>query len=134
MILFYYTNAQQNLVPNGNFETYTNCPQNTNQIYYAYPWFQPNYYDGSFATSSSTDFYHICSVGIVGVPLNYFGFQFAKSGDGYAGIGMYVCYNNDTSCINNDTSTFGREYLEVKLIQALKKQNKYCFSMYVSLS
>src|SRR5688572_17362556 len=45
----------QNLVPNGSFETYTQCPNNSSQIYFATPWKGP--------TTNSSDYQNACSPG-----------------------------------------------------------------------
>ena len=42
----------QNLIPNGNFETYRNCPRLDNLLAEAPPWFNPN--------RATPDFYHQC--------------------------------------------------------------------------
>lgn len=44
--------AGQNLVPNGNFETYQSCPRLDNQLQEAPPWYNPN--------RATPDFYHQC--------------------------------------------------------------------------
>lgn len=42
----------QNLIPNGGFETYRNCPRQDNQLSEAIPWYNPN--------RATPDFYHQC--------------------------------------------------------------------------
>ncbi len=79
--------AQTNLVPNPSFETYTNCPNNGSQINYAFPWYSP--------TWGSPDYYNTCDGSAVlsfGVPLNWFSYQYARTGSGYSGI---YCYDAD---------------------------------------
>ncbi|GAB2559210.1 T9SS type B sorting domain-containing protein [Spirosoma aerophilum] len=44
--------AGQNLIPNGSFETYRNCPRQNNQLIEATPWYNPN--------RATPDFYHQC--------------------------------------------------------------------------
>jgi gliding motility-associated-like protein len=44
--------AGQNLIPNGSFENYRNCPQQNNQLAEAMPWYNPN--------RATPDFYHEC--------------------------------------------------------------------------
>ncbi len=44
--------ASQNLVPNGSFETYRNCPRQDNLFGEAIPWYNPN--------RATPDFYHRC--------------------------------------------------------------------------
>ena len=112
-----------NLVPNPSFEIYDTCPyEPINPLYSgisaicnAVPWFQPNSTD--FFCSGSTDFYHDCNNT---VPKNISGFQYARSGNGYAGAG--ICDNPNVKF---------REYLQVPLIQTLNIKN-YCVSFYVN--
>src|SRR4030095_12505204 len=70
----------QNLVPNHDFEIYTNCPTNFGQggSLPCTPW-----QNGSLGTS---DYFNECSTGNVDVPNNWFGHQDALSGVGYTGI------------------------------------------------
>ncbi|GAB3020025.1 T9SS type B sorting domain-containing protein [Spirosoma pulveris] len=42
----------QNLIPNGGFETYRNCPRQDNLLNEATPWYNPN--------RATPDFYHTC--------------------------------------------------------------------------
>jgi gliding motility-associated-like protein len=103
--------AQVNLVPNPSFENYTSCPTWSSQINYAYPWVMP-----SLGTS---DFYNSCSIGIVGVPLNTFGYQKARTGVAYAGGQMTSGY---------------REYITSPLNMRLLKDKYYCIEFYVNLA
>ena len=122
-IICTYTNAQ-NLVPNSSFEDIVSCPNMEGQIYLAEPWFQPIMCSwGNVNDCSSSDLYNVCHVpnppqANVGVPLNDFGYQIARTGNGYAGIGVWV-------------DNGGRERIEVKLLQTLKENFVYCVSMHV---
>ncbi len=70
--------AQQNMVPNGDFEYYTTCPTGVTQISYANGW-------SSYVTSP--DYFNAChTAGIAGVPVNAFGYQYAASGQAYIGL------------------------------------------------
>ncbi len=107
--------GQTNLVPNPSFESYTSCPAMTNQVYKAFPWYNP--------TGSTPDYFNSCgydSTGMAnpGIPTNIAGYQPARTGNAYAGIGM---------------TTFANEYLGIKLDSALKPYAKYCVEFYVSL-
>jgi gliding motility-associated-like protein len=108
--------SQINLVPNYSFEDTISCPQMQGFTFYSYtpPWFSPNI--------NTPDLYNSCSTSTaVGVPIhgNGYGFQYAKSGNGYAGFGRYT------------NSNVG-EYLSVKLISPLQTGKKYCISFYVN--
>ena len=113
-ILFFYCGfikAQnfQNLVPNGSFETYTQCPNAGSQIYFSTPWNGP--------IVNSSDYYNSCS-SIMNVPYycgigsTYPCFLSAKTGSAYIGIWNYQ--------LNNV-----REYAQVKLLDTLR--NGACY-------
>ena len=112
--------AQTNLVPNPSFEYYSSCPIGQAELYKAFPWFKPTY--------NTPDYYNECSVSVypsnLDVPLNWYGFQNARTGNAYAGFGaMY------------DGATYtSREYLEVKLLEPLKKGYRYEVEYYISFA
>lgn len=103
------TQAQtfQNLIPNGSFETYTQCPKGS--INYAIPWTGP--------TINSTDYYNACSSNAnvpnyCGINSSYPCFLYARDGQAYAGMQIYNSQNY-------------REYAQVRLLDTLK--NGYCY-------
>jgi type IX secretion system substrate protein len=106
----------QNLVPNGDFETFSSCPNNFSQILLASPWMVPT-------LLNSSDYYNQCAAGTsVGVPVNAGnGYQDAHSGAGYSGV--YIYYN----------VTQSREYIEVQLTSPLVANQCYHFEMYVNV-
>lgn len=67
--------AQQNMVPNGDFETYTTCPTGLSQTTNCTGW-------GPY-TNGTSDYMNSC--GTPGVPSNIFGYQQAASGNAYVG-------------------------------------------------
>jgi len=92
----------QNLVPNPSFEEHTLCPDHDSQIDRATGW---------QANAWSPDYYNACDTnGIVGVPSNLIGYQFAASGVAYAGM---VTYTDST--LLQDYS----EYIGIFLMQPL---------------
>ncbi len=117
--------GQANLVPNPSFEIYTTCPSIYGQIYFAQPWFQPNYYFGTVTTACSSELYHTCApFGQVSVPVNNTsGHQSPKSGNGYAGF-----------VLRNQGAITSLEYIETSLVSKLLKGKTYCVEFYVSLS
>lgn len=118
--------GQVNLVPNPSFETYTTCPNFPGQIYYASPWFQPNYYFGTVTTASSSDLYNQCaSFGQTSVPTNSYvgGYQTPRTGLGYCGIGL-----------KNSGAITSREYIETSLVSPLIQGKTYCVDFFVSLA
>ena len=115
--------GQVNLVPNPSFETYDTCPNILEKIKFAVPWFQPNYPQGQY--SSSTDYFNSCTSNwTCSVPNNLAGYQYARTGQAYVGYDLFE-YPTDNS---------PREYAEVQLDSTLIAGNKYCVSFYVSLS
>ncbi len=117
-----FSASGQNLVPNPSFENYTSCPD-LGYISRIPPWFQPNIFQGNTTNSSTTDGYDTCqNASGGGIPLNYFGYQMANTGAGYAGIFAH-----------GDTMNY-REYMEVPLLSSLLANHHYCVSFYVSLA
>jgi len=110
----------QNLVPNGGFEIYSQCPNSISQINYAVGWMNA-------AVATTPDYQNSCSSpSSVGVPHNSFGYQQdCCGGEGYAGIYCFSIYGNP----NN-----GREYIEIKLNDTLLANKKYIARMYVNRS
>ena len=110
--------AQNNLVPNGGFEAHdTFC--NTGIIILTPPWQNPS--------GGSPNYFNSCTTlqPDYDVPQNMFGYQYAHSGTGYAGIGVFI---KDIPYQNK------REYIQVKLTDSLKANKKYLVKFYVSLS
>ena len=104
--------AQQNLVPNPSFEIHDSCPDNLTFIKYASPWFAPS--DGT------SDYFNECDINMA--PLNQIGYQYARTGNAYAGLLYLNLGSYDTYF----------EYISVKLLQTLKKSKKYTIKLFVS--
>src|ERR1035438_3040495 len=111
----------QNLDPNPSFEDTLHCPISQAQIYDAPPWFDP--------TADTPDYFNSCYSGTsnapVGVPKNFEGYQFARTGVAYAGFfaaGYFFFPDNR------------RDYIEARLLDSLKAGKKYYVEFYVSLS
>jgi gliding motility-associated-like protein len=103
------TQAQTNLVPNGDFEENTGCPtlSLTGLLYWL--------------SCGSSDFFHYCSIPTtLAVPLNNFGYQFPYSGNAYVGVGLF------------QPSTDYREYIKVQLNKKLVKNCIYYIKFYYS--
>jgi len=114
IVAYHHNLAQINLVPNPSFEDTVHCPYFSNQLNFAIHWYTP--------TPGSSDYCNACStINQVGVPFNVEGFQFARTGNAYAGFATYYAGANE------------REYLQVKLDSVLIANHKYCTEFYVSL-
>lgn len=109
--------SAQNLVPNGDFEFYTQCPDFQFQTNRAFPWYDPN--------NNSSDYYNSCAgtSNDVGVPLNFFGYQEAHSGSGYCGFAGSCGPIGDCA-----------EYIATPLITPLKAGKTYCLSLWIANS
>ena len=93
----------QNLVPNGSFETYSDCPYQDNLLKFATPWFNPN--------EATPDFYHRCiNTGQMIVA--------PRSGSGLARLFMDFNW---------------AEYISVPLNEPLQANECYYFEMYVAI-
>jgi len=93
----------QNLIPNGSFENYRNCPEHDNQLQEAPPWYNPN--------RATPDFYHQC-------------FQAGQMQlQPHTGAGVAHLFFDQGWA----------EYLAVPLTRALDAGQCYYFEMYVAL-
>lgn len=124
-----------NLLPNPGFEAYDTCPyysespifSGAEAICKAIPWFQPNLPNETPSTfgcgGSSSDFYHVCA-GNIPLVWSSFDYQYPNSGDGFSGINLG----------GPPPPNEGREYIEIKLNNALSSNKKYCVSWSSNLS
>ena len=109
--------AQTNLVYNGSFEDYSNCPTIEDQLPYCIGWMKANL--------STVDYVNACAPisGGVNSPFYFYGgYQEPFQGDAYCGIGCY--YQSDTTVC---------EYIQTKLIEKLKPRHAYRLSFYIVL-
>jgi hypothetical protein len=109
--------AQINLVPNGSFENLDSCPNFGSQLYFAKPWYAPQY--------SSTDLFSTCDTngGMAKLPCTLncnFSYQYAKDGNTMAGFFTLNNYRNY------------KEYLQVKLNDTLMFNQCYLLKFYVN--
>jgi len=117
----------QNLVPNGGFEQYNQCPTADGQIQFANGWdnflLTPDYFN---ACASNSDF---------SVPYNFYGsYQPVSSGQAYAGVFTYYSawpwsYNNRENIAYQLTSTLvpgTKYYVSFKASLAFNNFSAYC--------
>lgn len=124
---FLSLNAQQNLVPNGSFEEYSECPisaeMNNGQFERCKGWWSP--------TDCTPDYFNRCSNNIgtwnsVWIPNNFWGYQKPFDGNAYVGLGSISW--------NSKGENLGNEYIRTKLLTPLCSGKKYKLSLYVSLA
>jgi hypothetical protein len=101
----------QNLINNGSFEEFSNCPDASGQLEYSLGWLNP--------TSSTPDFFHLCSE-IVFTPNCCLNFQIPKHGSAYVGVWLYSEFN------------LIREYTQTKLSKTLNANKCYFVSMFIN--
>jgi hypothetical protein len=122
----------QNLVPNPSFEDYylISSPICDTDVACS-DWYSP--------TDGSPDYFSTHSICIDtvggycntdGIPQNFIGYQYPRTGNAYWGLGVKCICGSDTtpSCVNY------REYIQAKLLDSLRKGVKYCVSFYISLA
>ncbi|MCO5269752.1 MAG: gliding motility-associated C-terminal domain-containing protein [Brumimicrobium sp.] len=104
----------ENLVPNGSFEEYEECPLGIADFSVS-EWFS--------ATWGTPDYFNVCNSDYLstGIPLNFIGYQYPKDGDAYVGLGLDF----------NVNPTF-REYIQVHLKHPLDSQKIYEFSCFIN--
>lgn len=113
----------QSLVPNGDLETYTQCPDYVSQIDRAVGWSRP--------TVGTSDYLNAC-LGVPfseSVPDNEFGYQAAHSGNGYAGF--YCFYSTQSVTVAGDGD---HEYVTHALASPLIPGETYAVEFFVSLA
>jgi hypothetical protein len=113
--------AQFNLVPNPSFEIFDTCPHLAGQIRFAPPWISPQ-------IGYTPDYFNVCDttpLHQVGVPDNYVGFQYARTGFAYALVAT-AWFPGNPAAWNY------REYIEVELTDSLIGGVDYCVRWYVS--
>jgi hypothetical protein len=115
-ILSFSSQAQQNLVPNPSFEDTVYCPNATNQIDACQHWLN---------FGNSPDYFNACDPTGLNVPNSSFGFQYAHSGNGMAGIAIYV----------KPSAPSGpnyREFVGIQLSSSLIIGQKYYYSFHTN--
>lgn len=104
----------QNLVANGDFESFTSCPTASGQLALAPPWYSPN--------GQTPDYMNACSSFTPSVPNNFYGNQLAHSGQAYAAA---IAYFSQATV---------REYAGGQLSTPLVAGHTYQVSFWVSLA
>ena len=117
LLCFGFVSKGQNLVLNPSFEDTIACSVFQNNNYPQMPctgWY--------WASGGSCDYFseqYLCISSPA--PSNIFGFQYARTGKAYCGLGLY----------HNTVTSFGyREYLGGQLSDTLEQGHTYCVSFY----
>jgi hypothetical protein len=113
-LFFIFYCQSQNLVPNYSFEFHTSCPNAGGQINFSPPWYSP--------TAATPDYFNVCGISGLGIPLNIWGYQYPETGYGYGEVAVY----------GGSTSASFREYIQVQLIDSLIVDHEYCVNFFVS--
>jgi len=123
--MHFLLSAQTNLIPNGSFEIYNDCPKANSAIESSSTIF-PTVQNWIRPTTGTPDYFNTCNLtsNTAGVPTNEAGYQFPNQGNAYVGLINY--YNFSTSFDGF------REYLQVKLTQPLTAGAEYEFTYYLS--
>lgn len=118
--------AQTELIKNGDFEYYINCPED----FVHYKAGVEELIPGWFIVNQSTpDYFNRCSKNDqVGVPLNFAGLREPHSGNGYAGMILRA----DTT--NYPFSRAYTEHLQTIIREPLKRNHLYCLTFYYVLA
>lgn len=115
----------QNLVTNPDFEQFRTCPGKANDKLKAKYQLIPRWYTVSAA---SPDYFNSCSKSKkVGVPVNFAGEMEPHSGNGYIGLILKANHNYYKG------SPLYTEHITNRLKKPLKKDEYYCFEMWICL-
>ncbi len=128
--------TSQNLVPNWSFEEKDSCPTYDFQLTPACKfWFDPitvmynppigqNWNVNGWGGAS---YFHECGGAFANVPNNLYGYQYARTGDAYAGTLIFV---HDSTLIRANKFY---NYIEVELVEPLSKNSWYCAEFYYAM-
>jgi len=116
--------AQENLVPNGSFEEYYNCPSYAEGFYInaCKYWTSPTLGSPDYLNACSVDFDSSLNTYLFSVPQNAAGNQFAEDGDAYAFLylGQTDNYSQPAYC----------EYIQIELVKPLEEGKLYNLKFY----
>ena len=113
---FSFVSAQDNLVPNHDFQTVTKKVKDKGEISAAGSWTSPTLAQADLYLAKTKNF-------AISIPANSYGEEKPMEGDNYVGI-MAYSYKGKVP----------RSYLQVKLTKKLEADKEYCIKMHVSLA
>ncbi len=116
VLLFTYLNtqAQTNLIPNGDFEENTGCLAGISFNYLL-----------NWKPCGTPDYFHTCYANGFGVPYNTLGLQNPQSGNAYVGL---------VNIVPNSSPNNLREYIKINLSNELRDTCMYLLRLYYSLA
>ena len=111
----FFNYFSQNLIYNGGFELYKNCPNGYSEIEKALGWKMPS--------EGTSDYFNSCSKSnISSVPKNIGGYSLPYEGNAYAGFGIFL------------DRGISYEFIQTKLNTNLNNNQKYCISFFLKLA
>lgn len=116
----------QNIVSNGSFERYNECPASYTALKEdigVTDWYSP--------TKGTPDYFNKCSKFNVSVPVNFMGHMFAKHGNAY--VGILLAEQPERVALKKKPYN-EREYIQTKLSIALKKDSSYFVRIFYSVA
>ena len=131
-----YTEAQTNFVKNGDLELYSKCPDDWNEIYLANFW--RNATDSLMKDSYGMEYYNACGNtsfdGALHIPLNFYFWQYPRSGNGMAGALFYYDKSGGGSTPTDPLPFNYRDCLQGHLYKPLIAGKSYCVSFWVNMA
>ena len=118
-LLFSTKVFSQNLIPNGDFEIFSDCPEDISEFEFLDAWMNPS-------DLGSPDFFNACAQDscAVSVPMNFTGNSIpAQSGTGYVGFGVALY---EYGYVVQEA----KEYLMIELSEDLIEGLEYTFTLY----
>lgn len=123
----------QELVSNGNFETYLSCPSGNASMPFSqnYNFFPTVQHWSNPMLLSSPDYFNACvgSISGLGIPGSVHGHKWPRSGNAYCGI---IVWENEGG--TGIPAYDYREYLQTRLTQPMEAGSQYCVEFYVAPS
>lgn len=119
-------NSQENLIYNGDFETYRNCPEDYTHYLEGITELAPGWF---ISNTSTPDYFNRCSIkSKVGIPANFAGNMEPHSGNAYVGM-----------ILRADSSRYPysrgyNEHLQTVITMPLERNKLYCLEFYYVLS
>src|SRR5437870_2181280 len=113
LILSFFATQAQNLVPNPSFEENIGCPSGFSEVpFLSEPTVSVTGW--TKASQGTSDYFNTCGTGTQGIPNNFGGHQFPRTGNAYTGAFSLI-----------DPSSTIREYIQSHLSSPLVGGHRY---------